>query len=55
MMAFRMSPSTQSTHFSPYYMLFGKEVPWPIYTALIPDEIIDQVPDKFIDEIIKRV
>ena len=52
---FRMSFSTQSTHFSPYYMLFGKEVPWPIYTALIPDEIIDQVPDKFIDEIIKRV
>ena len=55
MMAFRMSPSTQSTQFSLYYMLFGKEMSLPIDTALIPEEIIDQVPDKFIDEIIKRV
>jgi hypothetical protein len=31
MMAFRMSP-TQSTQFSPYYMLFGKEMPLPIDT-----------------------
>ena len=50
-----MSPSTQSTQFSPYYMLFGKEMPLPIDTALIPEEIIDKVPDKFIDEVIKRV
>ena len=55
MMAFRMSPSTQSTQFSPYYMLFGKEMPLPIDIALIPEEIIDQAPDKFIDEVIKRV
>ena len=27
----------------------------PIYTALIPEEIIDQAPDKFIDEVINRV
>jgi hypothetical protein len=52
MMAFRMSPSTQSTQFSPYYMLFGKEMPLPIDTALIPEEIIDQAPDKFIMETI---
>ena len=50
-----MSPSTQSTQFSPYYRLFGKEMSLPIDTALIPEEIIDQVPDKFIDEVIKRV
>ena len=54
-MAFRMSPSTQSTQFSPYYMLFGKEMSLPIDTALIPEEIIDQAPNKFIDEVIKRV
>jgi hypothetical protein len=34
-----MSPSTESTQFSPYYMLFGKEMPLPIDTALIPEEI----------------
>jgi hypothetical protein len=50
-----MSPSTQSTQFSPYYMLFGKEMPLPIDTALIPEEIIDQDPDKFIDEVIKEL
>ena len=41
--------------FSPYYMLFGKELSLPIDTALIPEEVIDQAPDKFIDEVIKRV
>ena len=30
-------------------------MPLPIDTALILEEIIDQVPDKFIDEVIKRV
>lgn len=55
MMAFRMSPSTQSSHFSPYYMLFGKEMPLPIDTALIPEELIDQAPEQYIDEVIKRV
>jgi hypothetical protein len=32
MMAFRISPSTQSTQFSPYFLLFGKEMPLPIDT-----------------------
>jgi hypothetical protein len=41
--------------FSPYYMLFGKELSLPIDTALFPEEVIDQAPDKFIDEVIKRV
>jgi hypothetical protein len=30
-------------------------LPLPIDTALIPEEIIDQAPDKFIDEVINRV
>jgi hypothetical protein len=30
-------------------------LPLPIDTALIPEEIIDQAPDKFIYEVIKRV
>jgi hypothetical protein len=34
MMAFRMSP-TQSTQFSPYYMLFGKEMPLPRMNLLL--------------------
>ncbi len=36
MMAYRISPCTESTHFSPYYMLFGKECRRPIDVALTP-------------------
>ena len=54
-MASGMSPSTHSTGYSPYYMLFGKEMPLPFDTALIPEEIIDQALNQFIYEIIKRV
>lgn len=55
MMAFRMSPCTQSTGFSSYYMLFGKEMPLPIDTSLIPEELITHAPEKYIDLLINRV
>lgn len=55
MMGFRMSPCTQSTGFSPYYMLFGKEMPLPIDTSLIPEKLITQAPEKYIDQLINRV
>lgn len=35
LMAFRMSPSTQSTGFSPYYIVFGKEISLPLDVALL--------------------
>ncbi len=38
LMAYRISPATESTHFSPYYLLFGKECRRPIDVALTPPE-----------------
>jgi len=36
-------------------MLFGKEMPLPIDTSLIPEELITQAPEKYIDQLINRV
>ncbi len=38
MMAYRITPCTESTHFSPYYLLFGKECRRPIDVALTPPQ-----------------
>lgn len=36
MMAIRMSPCTQASNFSPYHLVFGKEMNLPFDTSLIP-------------------
>ncbi len=36
MLAYRASPATQSTHMSPYFILYGRECRLPIDVALIP-------------------
>lgn len=38
LMAFRMSPSTQSSEHSPYHLLYGKEMSLPFDTSLIPKD-----------------
>ena len=39
-MAYRMTPATQSTSLSPYFMLFGTHMQLPIDTALKPQDTL---------------
>jgi transposase InsO family protein len=43
LMAYRMTPAMRSTEFSPYFLLFGKEMSTPIDTQLLPN--FSQAPD----------
>ena len=42
MMAYRMTPATQSTKFSPFFLCFGREVRLQIETSLIPSSTFSQ-------------
>ena len=42
MMAYRSTPATQSTQFSPFFMPYGKEMRLPINTVLQPKDHLPQ-------------
>lgn len=51
MMAIRKSPASNTTEFSPYYMVFGQEMKLPFDIALIPKENLSQATKDHIKEI----
>ncbi|CAG2233953.1 unnamed protein product [Mytilus edulis] len=51
MMAIRKSPASNTTEFSPYYMVFGQEMKLPFDIALIPKENLSQTTKDHIKEI----
>lgn len=55
MMAIRMSPNTESTGFSPFHMLFGKEMNMPFDVAVLPKESISKSAKEHLDDLIKHL
>jgi len=48
LMAYRATPSTQSTNLSPFFLCFGREMRLPLDTALIPKEHLSQGHREFL-------
>ena len=55
MMAFRSTPATESTQFSPFHLLFGKEMTLPIDTELIPKPTLPKHTQQFFDNLFNNL
>ena len=55
MMAFRMSPATQSTGFSPYHMLFAKDMRIPFDTNMLPKVTLPAQTKQYIQELLAKL
>ena len=55
MMAFRSTPATESTGYSPYHLLFGKEMNLPIDVSLIPKPNIPKQTEQYLKELVHNL
>ena len=55
MMAFRSTPCTESTGFSPYQLLFSKEMHLAIDTSQVPKPTLDQNVQQYFEQLISRL
>ncbi len=55
MMSYRITPATQSTQFSPYFLLFGRECKLPIDVALRPTEGLPRDVDTYARKLLERL
>ena len=55
LMAYRATPATQSTDFSPYFMLYGREMCLPIDSSLVPKEHLAQDQKIFLGRILQNL
>ena len=55
MMAFRSTPCTESTQFTPFHLLFGREMNLPIDTTLIPKPSLGQNAKQYFQELFTKL
>jgi transposase InsO family protein len=55
MMAFRMSPSTQSSQLSPFFMVFGREMALPFDATMIPQDNLQPKVRLHMEEVLKNL
>ena len=55
MMAYRMTPATQSTGYSPYYLMFGREMRMPVDAMLIPKDTMARDHKDHLNHVIKSL
>lgn len=55
MMAFRSTPATESTGFSPYQLVFGKEMILPVDVGLLPKPSLPAQTKQFVDDLLNQL
>ena len=55
LMALRRSPCTQSTEFSPFYMVFGIEMNLPFDTNVVPKDKLGKNAKHYIEEVLENL
>jgi hypothetical protein len=55
LMAYRATPATQSTKYSPYFMVFGREMVLPLDVALQPKESLGKNVQQHLNEILHNL
>ena len=55
MMAHRMTPCTQASQVSPFFLLFGREMHIPIDTALLPKDNLSQNQKVHLNNVLKQL
>jgi transposase InsO family protein len=55
MMALRASPSSQSTQYSPYYLLYGKEMTFPCDVNMIPKPTLNRSTTQHVEDVLHKL